>query len=442
MNIAILGLGYVGCVSAACFAKWGHRVIGVDINPTKVALVRDGISPVKEPGLDALIREGIRRKLLEATSDAFYAVDRADVLMICVGTPSRPDGSLDTTFLERSCREIGSALRYSEGYKVVVVRSTILPGIAQQLLIPILESESQKQPGRDFGLSVNPEFLREGKAVWDFEYPPFTLIGELDDRSGETTASLYSHLQAPIYRVPLGVAEMVKYACNLFHALKVVFANEIGTVCKTFGIDGHQVMDIFVQDTKLNISSAYLRPGFAFGGSCLGKDTRALLYVAHQRGLRLPALEAILPSNQTHIQRVLDVVLSAGGHVVALLGLSFKKGSDDLRESPALEIGKQLLDRGFDLHIFDPDISPEHLLGSNKRYLEEILPGFERLLAPSLGAALENAEIVIITKPLYQEEQNHLVSLLQNRPILVIDLVRLDGLLVHRTRGTYYGIAW
>ncbi|MEZ4681923.1 MAG: nucleotide sugar dehydrogenase [Caldilineaceae bacterium] len=303
MNIAIFGLGYVGCVTTACLARNGHRVIGVDIQPDKVKAIQQGETPIIEPGLAELMRAGVHQGRICATTDTTHALQQVDIAIICVGTPSRSNGDADTSYVEKVCHDIGTVLRNRDSYLVVVLRSTMLPGQAQHNLIPILEAASGKQVGRDFGFCVNPEFLREGSAVADFDNPPYTIIGEFDAQSGDALEQLYAHLNAPLYRVNLGVSEMVKYASNVFHAIKVVFANEIGNLCKDYRVDSHAVMDVFTQDNKLNLSPYYLKPGFAFGGSCLGKDTRALLYAARQKDLRLPMLESILPSNQLQVEK-------------------------------------------------------------------------------------------------------------------------------------------
>ena len=441
MNIAVFGLGYVGCVSAACFARDGHHVVGVDINLEKVSNIRAGRSPIIEPGLDELVRQGVAAGRIEATDNVIYAVHHAEVILICVGTPSRPNGSLDLTYVERVCRDIGQALASKSSYAVIVVRSTILPGSARESLIPLLESASGRQVGEDFGFCVNPEFLREGSAIADFDNPPYTVIGQIDDRSGEQVSRLYADIDAPLYRVPLGVAEMVKYASNAFHALKVVFANEIGNVCDEYGIDSHQVMDIFVQDTRLNLSPYYLRPGFAFGGSCLGKDLRALLYAARQRDVRLPVLESVLPSNQLQIQKALDLLIQLGKRRIGLVGLSFKSNTDDLRESPAVELAERLIGKGFSLAIYDREVSLSRLHGSNRAYIDRVIPHLSSLLQPTLEETVKAVDVVVVTQRLSEDEQEQLFGALRSDQTL-IDLVRLDGRGLQTFRGKYRGIAW
>jgi GDP-mannose 6-dehydrogenase len=440
VNIAVFGLGYVGCVSAACFAREGHHIVGVDINPEKIASIREGRNPIIEPGLGDLILQGVGAGRIDVTDRTSYALDHADVAMICVGTPSQPNGSLDLSYVERVCRDIGQALTNKASYIVIVVRSTILPGIAQEGLIPILESTSGKRAGSDFGFCINPEFLREGSAIADFDHPPYTIIGQLDDRSGKQVAELYGNIDAPLYRVPLGVAEMVKYASNAFHALKVVFANEIGNICDAYGVDSHQVMNIFVQDTSLNISPYYLKPGFAFGGSCLGKDLRALLCAARQSDVHLPVLESVLPSNQLQVKKVFDLLLRLNRRRIGIVGLSFKSNTDDLRESPSVELAEYLIGKGFELSIYDPEVSLGRLHGSNRDYIDRVIPHLDSLLS-SLEEMASKAEAIVVTQRLSEEEQTRLFELLQPEQTLV-DLVRLDGLRLQGFKGSYCGIAW
>ena len=441
MEIAIFGLGYVGCVSAACLARDGHHVIGVDINPLKVESIRAGRSPIIEPGLDVLIADGVADGRLVATADGEAAVERAELVLVCVGTPSRPNGSLELAYVERVCRDIGRHLARKGSYTTVAVRSTMLPGSAQERLIPILEAESGRRAGEGFGFCVNPEFLREGTALADFDHPPYTVIGQFDERSGDSLARLYAHLDAPLYRVPLGVAEMVKYTSNAFHALKVVFANEIGNICQIYGVDSHQVMEIFVQDDRLNIAPTYLKPGFAFGGSCLGKDLRALLYAARQRDVSAPVLESILPSNRLQIEKAVALLLRDGRRRVGVIGLSFKPSTDDLRESPAVELVERLIGKGFEVLVYDREVSLARLHGSNREYIERVLPHIGSLIRPTMDEVIAPAEAVVVAKHLAPEEQEHLFARLREEQML-IDLVRLDGQLVRRFAGRYHGIAW
>jgi len=398
MKIAIFGMGYVGCVSAACLADMGHDVTGVEINPQKLQMLRDGKSPIIEPGLDDLLEKTVRTGKLTVTDDATAAFHGSDISLICVGTPSRQNGSLDTKYIYRVVEQIGAALRDIDHYHVVTIRSTLLPGVVKEAIVPLLEQASGKKAGDDFGVCVNPEFLRESSAITDFRNPPFTVIGEFDQRSGDLVAKIYESLPGEIYRTEPDAASMVKYASNAFHALKVIFANEIGALCRELGIDSQQVMHIFVQDKSLNISPMYLRPGFAFGGSCLPKDVRALHYVSQHRDVETPVLSAILPSNDKHIKRALDVVLAQGKRNVAMIGLSFKPGTDDLRESPQVRLAETLIGKGYNLQVFDEEVSLSSLFGKNREYIEQVLPHINSLMQTDLEQVIEQAEVIIITK--------------------------------------------
>ena len=361
--------------------------------------------------------------------------------MICVGTPSQKNGDQDLSFLKNVCSDIGQVLRHKTNFTTIVIRSTLLPGTVESQVLPALESESRKKAGEDFGLCINPEFLREGSAIRDFENPSFTVIGEYDKKSGDVIAELYSSIDAPVFRVPLGLAEMVKYASNAFHALKVTFANEIGNLCQAYGIDSHKVMDIFVQDTKLNLSPTYLMPGRAFGGSCLPKDLRAMLYAARQADLQVPVLEAILPSNRLQTEKAVEMLVRTGKRRVGMIGLSFKPDTDDLRESPALELAERLLGKGFELFIYDREVSLAGLHGSNRVYMEQAIPHIHSLMQESLVETVAQAEVVVVTKPSSAEEYRELMALLRPDQVLV-DLVRLNGHEPLPFSGSYYGIAW
>jgi GDP-mannose 6-dehydrogenase len=400
MKIAIFGLGYVGSVSAACLAAAGHDVIGVDVDPHKLALIRSGRPPVSEPGLDNLLARMVSDRKLTVTDDTAGAVTGSELALVCVGTPSRRNGSVETMFLERVIGEIGAALRPSQSYYVIAVRSTVIPGVVRSRLIPLLEEASGRRAGVDVGVCVNPEFLREGSAIRDFERPPFTLLGETDARAGDLLLSAYQHLQAPVHRVLPDEASMVKYASNIFHAVKVSFGNEIGALCQQLGIDGQTVMRVFCEDRDLNISPRYLRPGFGFGGSCLPKDVRAMTHVAKEVDLSLPLLGSVLNSNDAHIQRVVDTVLEMGKPSVALLGLSFKTGSDDLRESPFVRLAEALIGKGVPLRIFDPDVSLDEVFGRNRAYVQEHLPHVGQLVARDFEKVVTGAGVIIVGKRL------------------------------------------
>jgi len=424
MRIAVFGMGYVGCVSAACLANMGHSVIGVDVNVSKLDMIQNGKSPIIEPGLNELLDRVVKEERLKVTSDSNEAIRESEVLMVCVGTPSCPNGSLDTRYLERVVTQIGAALSALSTYHVVTIRSTLLPGMVQSHCIPLLESASKKKVGEEFGVCINPEFLRESTAIKDFQAPPFTLIGEIDKRSGDTLAQVYADLPAPTYRVQPDVASLVKYVSNAYHALKVVFANEIGAVCKELDIDSQKVMNIFSQDTNLNISAAYLRPGFAFGGSCLPKDVRALLYTAKHRDVDIPLISSILPSNNLHIQRAVDQVSALNKRNVALFGLSFKKGTDDLRDSPLVHLAEMLLGKGYILRIYDEEVSLSKIFGNNNDYIEKTIPHIKDLMKTDIEDIVEKSEILIVGKR-FQGIERIRSKLRQDQ--VVIDLINLGN---------------
>jgi GDP-mannose 6-dehydrogenase len=438
MEISVFGLGYVGCVTAACLAKDGHTVIGVDVNPDKVEAMNKAHSPIVEPALLDYIRQGVSAGKLRATSEAQQAMENSELSLVCVGTPSRPNGDLDTTFVQRVCREIGLTLRSKKNYHVVVLRSTVLPGTTESLVQPILEESSGKRAGLDFGLIFNPEFLREGTAIRDFYAPPRTVIGQHEKKSGDTVAALYKNLQAPIVRTNYRAAEMVKYADNAFHAVKIAFANEIGNLCQAEHIDSHEVMKIFCLDTKLNISPAYLQPGYAFGGSCLPKDLRALLYRIKTHDLTSPLVEAILPSNELQKNRAIELVRRLGKNKIGVLGLSFKPGTDDLRESPTVGLIETLLGKGYKVSVYDPNVSLADLVGANKAYIEQQLPHVAQLMCESLDEVLDLADVAVVAnrEAAFAEVPRKL------RPgQILVDLVRLVDH-PEMLNGQYYGIAW
>jgi GDP-mannose 6-dehydrogenase len=438
VRIGVFGLGYVGSVSAACLAALGHEVVGVDVNPTKVDMINAGHSPVIETELDELIAQGVAMGRIRAVTSACEAVAASDISLICVGTPSDGNGNLNLTYVERVCQEIGQALASKNGYHVVIARSTMLPGSTEEQVIPILEGASARKAGREFGVCFNPEFLREGTAVHDFYHPPFTLIGEYDGRGAEIAASLYATLDAPLRVVPLKVAEMVKYANNAFHALKVTFANEIGNICKRQGADSHQVMDIFCLDDKLNLSSYYLKPGFAFGGSCLPKDVRALLYHGHRLDLSLPVLEAILPSNQLQIRYGFELIRRTGRKKVGVLGFSFKAGTDDLRESPMVELIETLVGKGYAVKVYDKNVSLARLHGANRAYIEREIPHIASLMCNSWEEVLAASEVIVIGNRASEFRQAVEQA---GEDQVVIDLVRVAQD-VGQLNARYEGICW
>jgi GDP-mannose 6-dehydrogenase len=438
MRVGVFGLGYVGTVSAACLAADGHRVLGVDVNPLKVEQVRAGHSPVIEPGLDELISAAERAGRLDATIDGKDAVRRTDLSLICVGTPGKHNGSLDESALENVCSEIGSALARTDGRHTVVIRSTVLPGMVEERLLPILEDGSGLRAGTDFGVCVNPEFLREGSAVSDYRKPSLIVIGELDRESGDAVEDLFRSIEAPRIRTDVRTAELVKYSSNAFHALKVAFANEIGMIAKAHGVDGQELMEIFCLDRVLNVSPAYLTPGFAFGGSCLPKDLRALVYSARQSDVDVPVLEAVLASNRRHLERAVDLVERGGEKRVGILGLSFKAGTDDVRESPTVTLVETLVGRGYHVAVFDDQVVPERLVGENRASLERELPHIAALMRASVDEVLADSDVVVIANgnPAYRE----VPAMLRDDQTLIdlVGLAKLDG----RNGSGYDGICW
>ncbi len=396
MRISIFGMGYVGAVCSACLAEAGHDVIGVDISTLKVDLINRGKSPVVEPGLDELLNQQILNGRLRATSDTVAAVLDSDLTMICVGTPSKKNGDLDLQYVEEVCAGIGAALAKKSTWHTVVVRSTVLPGTVNAVVVPALDAASGKVAGVDFGVAVNPEFLRESTAIRDYLEPPMTVIGEINERSGDALAQLYADLPAPLVRRPIEVAEMVKYACNAWHATKITFANEIGAIAKAAGVDGRSVMNILCLDRKLNLSPYYMRPGFAFGGSCLPKDLRALTYRAGQLDVESPLLSSILRSNKAQIEKAVDIVASFGKRRIGLLGLSFKAETDDLRESPLVELAETLIGKGYELSIYDRNVEYARVHGANRDYINARIPHVSSLLKSDIEEVIAGSEVMVL----------------------------------------------
>jgi GDP-mannose 6-dehydrogenase len=438
MKIAVYGLGYVGTVTAAAFAELGHDVVGVDTNQRKVDMLFRGETPVLEPGLAELVSAGLDAGRLSATTDGETAAAEADVSLICVGTPSQRNGSLDTGYVERVAETIGRGIRRADARRTVVLRSTCLPGTTEGVVGAAVGRGSGLEPGAGFGLVMNPEFLREGSSLADFRAPAKTVIGELDSASGDVVAELYRAVPGPVFRVPLRVAEMVKYADNSYHALKIAYANEIGVFCRAMDVDSHEVMDVFMADDKLNISRAYLTPGFAFGGSCLPKDLRAVVHAGRRADIELPLLESVLVSNERHLDRTFDAVLASGRRKIALIGLSFKPGTDDLRESPLVALAERLLGKGLDLAIYDPLVQRSTLVGANLEYVQEHLPHLSALLANDLGEVISRSELCIVGARV-PELDAHLDALGER---IVVDLVRLSDARARREEGGYLGVAW
>lgn len=437
MRISVFGLGYVGAVSAACLAADRHTVIGVDPNQTKVDLINYGAPPIVEKDVGEIIASSAREGLLTATTDVSSSVLESELSLVCVGTPSRLNGSLDLRYVRKVCEQIGAALRTKQGFHVIVLRSTMLPGSMRDLVIPTLEQYAGKTAGDGFGVCYNPEFLREGTAVFDYRHPPKTVIGQIDAKSGDILAELYASLEAPLIRTSVETAEMVKYTDNTWHAVKVGFANEIGNICKAVGIDGHEVMSIFCEDRKLNLSPYYLKPGFAFGGSCLPKDVRALTYKGRALDLDLPLLNSILPSNERQIERGFSMVTNKGHRRVGILGFSFKAGTDDLRESPLVELIERLIGKGFDLRLYDRNVNLAALTGANRDYILNHIPHVSRMMVSTIDEVLAHGETIVIGNG--SPEFGDILQRLRPNQV-VVDLVRIDERLVS---GEHYdGICW
>jgi GDP-mannose 6-dehydrogenase len=437
MRLSIFGLGYVGCVSAACLARRGHDVVGTDVNADKVRMINDGASPIVEPGAGDLIAEMVAAGRLRATTDPAEAVAASDISLVCVGTPSNKNGSLDLTYVKRACQQIGEAIAAKGRYHIVAIRSTMLPGTVEGTVIPTLEVFSGLRAGRDFGVAINPEFLREGTSLADFDNPPFTLIGADDEDAAAQLRRLYADLDAQVLVVGVREAEMVKYTCNCFHALKVTFANEIGNICKAAGVDSHVVMDVFCQDTKLNLSPYYLKPGFAFGGSCLPKDLRAMVYKARELDVEVPVLGSVLASNRQQVERAVDMVLRTGRRNVGVLGLSFKPGTDDLRESPMVTLIEALIGKGMKLSIYDREVELARLFGANKEYIERGIPHISSLLKPRLEDVIDGSDVIVIGK---KEDEFRMLSDKLDNGRVIIDLVRMFD--VKAPAASYQGMCW
>lgn len=423
----------------ACFAHMGHHVIGVDVSQSKVEMLASGRSPIVEAQVGEMIAAAHAAGRLQATVNAAQAICDSEVTFVCVGTPSLRTGQLDLHHLEKVANEIGAALTEKKSHHVVTIRSTVLPGTTESTVIPTLERTSRRAAGKDFAVCYNPEFMREGSAVADFLQPPYTILGARDAAHLAKVRELYQGVPGTVFETSIPVAEMVKYVCNAYHAVKVGFANEIGTLCKQMEVDTNQVTQIFTSDTKLNISKAYLSPGFAFGGSCLPKDLRALSYRAKQLDLSLPLLESVLLSNSEHVQRAIEVILQTSCKKLAILGLSFKAGTDDLRESPQVRVIKQLIGEGCTVRIWDPDVTLGKLTGANRQYIEEVIPHIGSLLVSDLAQAVDGAEVVILGTRVAARD---LISSLLKPDQIVIDLVHLDPSSRPDVAGAYEGICW
>lgn len=436
-DIAVFGLGYVGAVTLAALADMQHRMIGVDANPTKVDMINEGRSPVIEDGLEELIRAGVNADRIAATEDAVEAVKTAEVSIVCVGTPSHQNGSLALEQVERVARQIGASLPGMSRRHTVMFRSTMLPGSMNNVVIPALEESSGLRAGDDFGVCFNPEFLREGSSIRDFLNPPLTLIGVDDPSSANVVEKLYVDLPCDTIVVSIPVAEMVKYASNAFHALKVAYANELGAICKSLGVDSHEVMDVFKRDTKLNISPAYLTPGFAFGGSCLPKDLRALTYLSKTLDLSTPLLDSIMTSNDHQVDRAFEMIRSAGSKSVGILGISFKAGTDDLRESPMVELVERLIGKGYDVLVYDRSVSLANLHGANREYIQREIPHIASIMCDDLERLVRESTVLVIGN---SDPDFGRIATFSESHHTVVDLVRI----VTRSEliDGYDGIAW
>jgi GDP-mannose 6-dehydrogenase len=433
MRIAIFGLGYVGVVTAACLAHEGHVVIGVDIDPDKVDLVNRGRSPIVEDGVGDFLSEAVTAGRLSATSDPMAAMAGIDICLVCVGTPSRADGSLDLTYAQRVCWQFGRGIRRLSTPPTIVVRSTVLPGTSRDVLLPLIEDASGKKVGVGFGYCYNPEFLREGTAVEDFYHPPKTVIGGGDEESRGRLRALYASLPAPIIETDITTAEFVKYTDNVWHALKVGFANEVGTLCKALGVDSHEVMGIFRRDTKLNVSPAYLKPGFAFGGSCLPKDLRAIVHRSRELALDLPILFSVLPSNELHIERAHRLIETQERRRIGIFGLSFKAGTDDLRESPMIQVVRRLTKQGCDLRIYDRNLNLAMLRGANLAYLNGRIPNVSTMLCGTPSEVVDFADVLVMGND-EPEHREALTDLPAGKAVIDVE----PGVL----KGDYHGLCW
>ncbi len=437
-RISIFGLGYVGAVSLACLARDGHQVIGCDIDPVKLDLIRSRKSPILEEGIQELMRDVVDSGRVKVTNDATQAVNDSDVSFICVGTPSAANGSQDLGAILRLAEQIGAALKGKRDFHTVVVRSTVQPGTLEEKIEPILERESGKKSGVDFGLAFQPEFLREGSSIRDYDHPPYTIVGGNCEAAVNAVREIFQHLEARFLVTSIRVAETLKMSCNAFHALKITFANEIGRVSQALGIDSHEVMRLVCADTRLNISTAYMKPGFAFGGSCLPKDLRALAHIAKQNDLEIPMLASLLVSNRAHIDHAVDKILKLGRPRVGMLGLSFKTGTDDLRESPLVMVAKRLIGEGCELRIFDPEVHLSRLLGANRSYIDAHIPHLGSLLCEHINEMIDPSEVVLVG--LQQPALDAALQARVRQDQYVIDLVNLPNRDLLRCR--YEGACW
>ncbi|WP_447968758.1 nucleotide sugar dehydrogenase [Nitrospira sp. M1] len=438
MNVSIFGLGYVGAVSLGCLARDGHAVVGVDLEQTKLELIRQGATPIIEEGMETLMRDAATSGRVQVTDNAMDGVERSDVSFVCVGTPARSNGSQDLTAIRRLSEQVGKAMKVKAGYHVFVIRSTVFPGTVEDIIAPIIEEHSGKKNGQDFDVCFQPEFLREGSSIKDYDNPPLTVVGTESARAEKVLRDLFGHLPCEFIVTSIRTAEMVKYACNIFHALKATFANEIGRLSQAMTVDSHAVMDMVCRDTRLNISPAYLRPGFAFGGSCLPKDLKAMLYVAKTKDVSVPMLANVLTSNTVHIDHAIETVLNAGKKSIGLIGLSFKSGTDDLRESPLVVMAERFIGKGLDLQIYDPEVNVARLMGANRRFIEETIPHIASLMTKNCESLVEKADVLIVG---LNDKAIMEVLVQQTRDDqIILDLVNIPQ--KNRLRGNYQGVCW
>lgn len=438
LSISIFGLGYVGAVTAACLAERGFKVVGVDVNPDKVGMINAGQTPIVEEKIGDLVKEVVAAKRLQATTSVEDAVANTQASLVCVGTPSRSNGDLELTYVKRVAEQIGDALAKKDSYHTVIVRSTVLPGTTQDIVLPILEKHSGKKVGEGFGLCFNPEFLREGSSVKDFHAPPFTLVGVQNQKDADVVRKLYGWLDAEFLVEDIRTAEMVKYINNSYHAVKVAFANEVGRLCEALQIDSHAVMNVFCKDTKQNLSAYYLKPGFAFGGSCLPKDLRAILYKAKSLDVDMELFQSTLTSNRTQVEAGVKLIERLGSKKVGLLGLSFKAGTDDLRESPMVTLVETLSGRGYDIKVFDENVSLSRLMGSNKAFIEQELPHISELLIESMDDVIAHSDTIVIGNP---DPRFAAVTDSISNDKHIVDLVRIVPEW-KSTAANYHGIGW
>lgn len=437
-RISIFGLGYVGAVSLACLARDGHQVIGVDVDPVKLDLIRNRKSPILEEGIQELMRDVVDSGRVTVTNDAAQALRDTEISFVCVGTPSASNGSQDLSAILRLSEQLGEALKSKRSFHTIVIRSTVEPGTVEGKIEPILERSSGKKSGVDFGLCFQPEFLREGSSIRDYDHPPYTIVGGNCEQAVNAVREVFQHLEARFLVTHIRVAEALKMSCNAFHALKITFANEIGRVSQVMGIDSHEVMRLVCADQRLNISPAYLKPGFAFGGSCLPKDLRALTHIARQNDIALPMLSSLLESNRAHIDHAVEMILKLGRPKVGMLGLSFKTGTDDLRESPLVMVAKRLIGEGCELRIFDPEVQLSRLLGANRSYIDAHIPHLASLLTPSMADMIDPSEVILVG--LQQTALNDALQARVRPDHCLIDLVNLPNRDLLRCR--YEGVCW